>query len=108
MRVPLSWLLDFAPIEADPADLALTLDDLGLVVDGVERVGEGLEGVVVARVLGIGPIPSADQIRLVTVDAGRGDTVDVVCGATNLSVGDLVPLATIGTTLPDGPTITRR
>ncbi|HEX4538826.1 MAG TPA: phenylalanine--tRNA ligase subunit beta, partial [Acidimicrobiales bacterium] len=107
MRVPLSWLRDFAPIEADPADLALTLDDLGLVVDGVERVGEGLDGVVVARVLGIEPIASADHIRLVTVDAG-GDAVDVVCGATNFSVGDLVPLATVGTALPEGPTITRR
>jgi phenylalanyl-tRNA synthetase beta chain len=108
MRVPLSWLRDFAPIEADPAELALTLDDLGLVVDGVERVGEGLDGVVVARVLEIAPIPSADHIRLVTVDAGGGDAVDVVCGATNFSVGELVPLATVGTALPEGPTITRR
>src|SRR5205085_1733063 len=108
MRVPLSWLRDFAPIEADPADLALTLDDLGLVVESIERVGDGLEGVVVARVLAIEPIPSADLIRLVTVDAGDRSPVDVVCGASNFAVGDLVPLATVGTALPEGPTVTRR
>ena len=48
MRVPLSWLRDFAPFEGDPADIAATLDDLGLVVEVVEHVGEGLgEGDVV-------------------------------------------------------------
>jgi phenylalanyl-tRNA synthetase beta chain len=108
MRVPLSWLRDFAPIEADPADLGATLDDLGLVVESIERVGEGLEGVVVARVLAIDAIPSADLIQRVTVDAGDGRSVEVVCGAFNFAVGDLVPLAMVGTVLPDGPTVTRR
>ncbi|HEY1633960.1 MAG TPA: hypothetical protein VGF64_04325, partial [Acidimicrobiales bacterium] len=108
MRVPLSWLRDFAPIEADPADVGETLDDLGLVVEDIERVGEGLDGVVVARVLAIDPIPSADHIRLVTVDAGDGRSLEVVCGATNFSVGDLVPLATVGTVLPGGMAVSRR
>src|SRR5438874_2294228 len=108
MRVPLSWLRDFAPVEADPADLALTLDDLGLVVESIERVGDGLEGVVVARVLAIEPIPSADLIRLVTVDAGDRSPVDVVCGASNLAVGHLVPLATVGTALPEAPDLRPR
>ncbi|TMM11521.1 MAG: phenylalanine--tRNA ligase subunit beta [Actinobacteria bacterium] len=108
MRVPLSWLRDFAPIEVGPDDLGATLDDLGLVVESIERVGEGLDGVVVARVLAIDPIPSADLIRRVTVDAGDGRSVEVVCGAFNFAVGDLVPLATVGTSLPEGPTVTRR
>ncbi len=108
MRVPLSWLRDFAPIEADPADVGETLDDLGLVVEDIERVGEGLEGVVVARVLAIDPIPRADQIRQVTVDAGDGRSLEVVCGASNFSVGDLVPLATVGTVLPGGMAVSRR
>ena len=108
MRVPLSWLRDFAPIDVAPDELGATLDDLGLVVESVERVGEGLDGVVVARVLAIDPIPSADRIQRVTVDAGDGRSVEVVCGAFNFAVGDLVPLATVGTELPDGPTVTRR
>ena len=108
MRVPLSWLLDFAPFGADAAALAATFDDLGMVVEGIERVGEGLDGVVVAGVVAIDAIPRADRIRLVTVDAGDGRPLPVVCGAWNFGVGDLVPLAPVGTVLPGGFEIGRR
>lgn len=107
MRTPLSWLRDFAPIDVDADDLVAVLDSLGLVVEGVERVGEGLEDVVVSRVLAIEPIPGADKIRKVTVDAG-GEPVSVVCGAWNFAVGDLVPLAPVGALLPGGLSIGRR
>ncbi|HEY7947242.1 MAG TPA: hypothetical protein VID75_06180, partial [Acidimicrobiales bacterium] len=100
MLVPLSWLRDFAPFEGDPAVLAETLDDLGLVVEGVRHVGRGLEDVVVARVLDIAAIAGADKIRQVMVDAGGSEPVSVVCGAWNFSVGDLVPLAPVGAVLP--------
>jgi phenylalanyl-tRNA synthetase beta chain len=101
MRIPLSWLRDFAPLDHPVDDLVAVLDDLGLAVESVERVGEGLDGVVVARVLEVGPIPEADRIRRVVVDAGGGE-VPVVCGAWNFGEGDLVPLATVGTVLPGG------
>ncbi|HXX88915.1 MAG TPA: phenylalanine--tRNA ligase subunit beta [Acidimicrobiales bacterium] len=107
MRVPLSWLTDFAPFDDEPAAIAATLDDLGLVVEGLERVGEGLEDVVVSRVLEIAPIPAADKIRRVVVEAG-GEPVEVVCGAWNFEVGDLVPLAPVGAVLPGGFEIARR
>ena len=107
MRVPLSWLRDFAPFEGDPADLAATLDDLGLVVEGIERVGEGLADVTVVRVEEISAIEGADRIRRVVVDDGSGPT-EVVCGAWNFEVGDLVPLAPVGAVLPGGFTIGKR
>ena len=107
MRVPLSWLCDFAPFGGAPADLARTLDELGLVVEALEAVGEGLEDVVIARVEAIAPIDGADKIRKVTVDRG-GEAVEVVCGAWNFEVGDLVPLAPVGTVLPGGFEIGRR
>jgi phenylalanyl-tRNA synthetase beta chain len=107
MRAPLSWLRDFAPFTGDPADLAAALDDLGLVVEGIERVGEGLGDVVVARVEEIAAIEGADRIRLVTVEAGDGP-LDIVCGAMNFAVGDLVPLAPVGAVLPGGFEIARR
>ena len=86
MRVPLSWLRDFAPFDGEPAGLAATLDDLGLVVEEIEVVGEGLGDVVVVRVEEIDPIEGADRIRLVVVDDGNGP-VEVVCGAWNFEVG---------------------
>ena len=51
MLVPLSWLRDFAPFEGDPADLARTFDELGMVVEGITRVGEGLDDVVSVEVV---------------------------------------------------------
>ena len=96
MRTPLSWLQDFAPHRRWIVDDARPriLDDLGLVVEGVERVGEGLDDVVVAgSVEVIAAIEGADRIRRVLVDAGAGEPLQIVCGAFNFGVGDLVPLA---------------
>src|SRR5919199_2326164 len=108
MRVPLSWLREFTPVEGDPSDLAHTLSDLGLVVEGVERLGEELADVVVARVVELREHPDADNVQLVDVDAGDGSPLQVVCGAFNFGAGDLVPLARQGTRLPGGMEIGRR
>jgi len=108
MKTPLSWLRDFAPFDTrDPGALVEALDELGLVVEGVEHVGEGLADVVVARVEEIEAIAGAERIRAVTVDAG-GAAVRVVCGAWNFKVGDLVPLAPVGSVLPGGVRIAQR
>ena len=66
------------------------------------RIGEGLDGIVVARVLQLRAHPDADRIQLVDVDAGDGEPLQICCGAFNMSEGDLVPLATIGTTMRNG------
>src|SRR5436305_2836586 len=105
--VPLSWLKDFAPIEAETPALVDALNELGLVVDGVTEIGAVDESVVVARVLQTRKHPGADKVQLVDVDAG-GEQVQIVCGAFNFGAGDLVPLARTGTTLPNGLTIERR
>ncbi len=108
MRVLLSWLREFAPIEGEPTFIADQLSDLGLAVEELSAVGEGLDGVVVARVLECRPHPDADKVQLVDVDAGDGEAVQVVCGAFNMRPGDLVPLATVGATIKSGLTIERR
>lgn len=108
MKVVLSWLRRFAPIEGDPEDLAAQLTDLGMELESLERIGEGLDGIVLAKVLDIRAHPDADRIRLVDVDRGDGEALQICCGASNMSVGDLVPLATLGTVMPDGMEIARR
>jgi len=113
MRVPLSWLNELVELDAsasDPAgvtELAATFADLGLVPEAVEAVPGALDGVVVARVETIAPIEGADRIRAVVVDAGDGP-VEVVCGAWNFAEGDVVALATVGTTLPGSAEPLRR
>ncbi len=107
MRVPLSWLREFAPVLDDPSEVAAALDQLGLVVEALEQPGRGIEGVIVARVLDVRAHPNADRLTLVDVDRGVG-TATVVCGARNLTAGDVVPYAPVGVTLPGGLTLERR
>jgi phenylalanyl-tRNA synthetase beta chain len=107
VRIPLSWLREFVDLPESATELRPTLDDLGLVVEGIEQVGEGLEDVVVARIEEIRVIEGADRVRLVVVDAGDGP-LEIVCGATNFAVGNHVPLAPVGATLPGGFEIGQR
>ena len=78
MKTPVSWLRDFTPLPDDVDLLVTTCNELGFVVDGVERVGGGLEDVIVGRVVKIDSIAGADRIRRVLVDAGAAEPVEVV------------------------------
>src|SRR5438309_4546682 len=108
MKVLLSWLREFAPLDADARVIGDALGALGTPVEEMVHIGHGYERIVVARVLGLRPHPDADRIQLVDVDAGNGEPLQICCGAFNMAVGDLVPLATIGTTMPNGLEIARR
>jgi len=107
MKVLLSWLREFAPIDGDPTELGDHMSDLGMAVEEMQ-VLDSLDGVVVARVLDLRPHPQADRIQLVDVDAGDGQPLQVCCGAFNMAVGDLIPFATIGTVMPNGMEIAQR
>jgi phenylalanyl-tRNA synthetase beta chain len=107
VKIALSWLREFVDLPESVATLKEILDDLGLVVEGVEMVGEGLDDVVVARIDAVRDIEGADRVRLVTVDAGKGP-LEIVCGATNFAVGNYVPLAPVGAVLPGGFEIAQR
>jgi phenylalanyl-tRNA synthetase beta chain len=100
MRVPLSWLRDFAPIDVPFDELLAVLSELGLPVESVTHVGGDLTGVVVAKVAEVHRIEGADKIRRILVDTGEAELTQVVCGAWNFDVGATVPFATVGTVLP--------
>jgi phenylalanyl-tRNA synthetase beta chain len=106
MRAPLSWLREYVDIDLPVDELAALLTTRGLEVSAIEVSGAEWEGVVVARLLTVSPHPGADTLSLTTVDAGDG-ALQVVCGAHNISPGQLVPLARIGATLPGGRRIER-
>jgi phenylalanyl-tRNA synthetase beta chain len=100
MRVPLSWLREYAPVEATGRDLAERLIRAGFEVEHVEQVGGGITDVVVGEVLEIEELAGFKKpIRYVTVNTGH-DQRHVVCGATNFHVGDRVPVAVPGAVLP--------
>jgi phenylalanyl-tRNA synthetase beta chain len=107
MRVPLSWLREFTPVDAPTADVADALNQLGLEVEEIDEPGRDVKGVVVARILDVLPHPDADKIRLADVDFGEGQT-RVVCGAPNIYPGMVAPLARVGAVLPGGFAIEKR
>ena len=115
MKVLHNWLAEYVPglldhpVGGDADALGDVMSSLGLCCEEVVRIGAGLDGIVVAEVLGLSPHPNADKIQLVQVRAEPGaEPLQVCCGAFNMAVGDLVPLATIGTTMPGGMEIARR
>jgi len=101
MKVSLSWLKDYVPIQMDPADLAEALTMVGLEVESVsERYGY-LDTVFVGRIDEITPHPKADKLRLCRVNTGPKQ-ISVVCGAPNIQIGMLAPVALPGTEFPEG------
>ena len=110
MRVPLSWLREYAAVPADvvPDDLAHELIRAGLEVEKVETYGDDISSVVVGEVLEIEELTEFKKpIRYVQVDVGEGPR-GVVCGATNFKVGDRVPVVLPGGVLPGGFEVTAR
>lgn len=104
MRVSLNWLKEFVDIHQTPAEVAEVLTMAGLEVEGLERKGQNLSDVRVSRILDIKPHPRANRLSICQLATGRQE-VSVVCGATNIKTGDLVPLALPGTRLPDATPI---
>lgn len=100
MKFSENWLRELVDIDADRAALVHALTMSGLEVEEVTELGDGLDGVVVARIVEATKHPEADRLQVCKVDAGTGELVQIVCGAPNACVGIRVPLATVGSTLP--------
>ncbi|HEU5325116.1 MAG TPA: phenylalanine--tRNA ligase subunit beta, partial [Candidatus Limnocylindria bacterium] len=108
MLVPLSWLREYVDIEMSPRQLADALTMRGMEVAAIETVGGDWSNVVVGRVLDVERHPNADTLWLTRVDVGRaGGELQIVCGAQNLEVGQLVPAALPGAVLPGDRRIER-
>ncbi|PKV51671.1 phenylalanyl-tRNA synthetase beta subunit [Aquimarina sp. MAR_2010_214] len=102
MKISYNWLKQFINIDWDAEKTGELLTDLGLEVEGIESyqsVKGGLEGVIVGQVLNCEKHPNADKLKITKVDLGRGEPVQIVCGAPNVAAGQKVPVATIGTKL---------
>ncbi len=107
MCVPLSWLRDYVAFDLSPQRLAEELTLRGLEVSATEVTGADWTDVVVGRLLSVERHPNADKLWLASVDAGTGTPLQIVCGADNISVGQLVPVALVGSMLAGGRRIER-
>ncbi|MDI6631848.1 MAG: phenylalanine--tRNA ligase subunit beta [Bacillota bacterium] len=106
MRVPLSWLKEFVDVPVSPEELAERLTMAGIAVDAVVPFGQGVKGVVVARLTEVRPHPNADRLRICVADTGTA-LYEVVTGAPNVFPGAVVPLGLEGARLANGMVIKR-
>jgi phenylalanyl-tRNA synthetase beta chain len=113
MRVPLSWLRDYVPLEMPLEELSERIDTSTAVVAAVERRGvpdvDGNLGLFrVGRILEAEKHPNADRLQLCVVDVGESEPYEIVCGAWNFGAGATVAVALPGATLPGGLVLDRR
>ena len=113
MRVPVSWLRDYVPLEMPLNELATRLSVSSAEVEGLERRGvadeDGNLGLFrVGRVVEAEKHPNADRLQLTKVDVGEPEPRSIVCGAWNFGVGATVAVALPGALLPGGLRLDRR
>jgi phenylalanyl-tRNA synthetase beta chain len=102
MKTSLNWLKQYIDTDLNPEDIGALLTSIGLEVEGIEEIEQikgGLKGVVTGKVLSCQRHPNADRLSLTTVDTGQPDPLHIVCGAPNVAAGQMVLVATVGTTL---------
>ena len=102
MNISFKWLKNYADIDISAEQVATLLTDIGLEVEGFEKVETirgGLEGVVVGQVLTCTDHPDSDHLHITTVDVGAEAPLNIVCGAANCRQGLKVMCATVGAVL---------
>ncbi|MCA1789015.1 MAG: phenylalanine--tRNA ligase subunit beta [Thioalkalivibrio sp.] len=100
MRISMAWLREWLPVAETAEEFGHRLTMAGLELDAIEAAAPVFSGVRVGKVLSVSPHPDADRLRVCQVDAGTGDTLNIVCGAPNVTKGMLAPVACIGAVLP--------
>ncbi len=102
MKISYKWLKEFIRTEKTPEEISKILTNIGLEVEGLEKVQSipgGLEGLVIGHVRDCAQHPNADRLRVTRVDVGSGTDLQIVCGAPNVAAGQKVVVATVGTTV---------
>lgn len=101
MKTSVEWLKEYADINVSNKELADILTLTGSKVETVEEKGEDIKNVVVGKILSIEKHPNADKLVVTKVDV-KTEILQIVTGANNIKVGDIVPIAKDGSELPGG------
>ncbi len=105
MKISYKWLKEYVDFDLTPKETADALTSTGLEVDAldeVETIRGGLKGLYVGKVLTCEPHPNSDHLHVTTVDLGKGESQQIVCGAPNVAAGQKVIVADLGCVLYDG------
>ena len=105
MKLSREWLGEYTTIGAPDKEYCDAMTMSGSKVEGWEVTGSGIERVVVGRVVSMERHTNSDHMWVCRIDVGGERDLQIVTGAQNVSVGDLVPVALDGSTLPGGKEI---
>lgn len=100
MLVSIEWLSEYVEIEQSGKMISDHLTMSGSHADSIEKYENKCTGIVVGKILSIEKHPDADKLVVTQVDVGKEEPLQIVTGAKNISVGDTIPLATVGAVLP--------
>ena len=101
MKFSYNWLKELSDTKKSAEEVAEELTMHSFEVEGLEKIGAGLEKVVVGKILEIEKHHNADKLQVTKTTIGK-ETLQIVCGAPNILVGDIVPVAMVGAKLPNG------
>lgn len=102
MNISLNWLKEFVSLSnISPEEIKEKLTAHTVEVEDIIDLKKQFQNIIIAKILEIKKHPKADKLQLVLVDAGEKEALNIVCGASNIEVGQLVPLAKIGAILPN-------
>lgn len=107
MRVPVKWIRDFVDIDISAQELADKMTMTGTKAETIEYLGEEISNVLVGKIVEIEKHPDADKLQITQIDIGTGENIQIVTGAQNIAIGDVVPVAMHKSTLPNGIKITK-
>ena len=107
MRVPVKWIRDFVDIDISAQELADKMTMTGTKAETIEYLGEEISNVLVGKIVEIEKHPDADKLQITQIDIGTGENIQIVTGAQNIAIGDIVPVAMHKSTLPNGIKITK-
>ncbi|HUG05562.1 MAG TPA: phenylalanine--tRNA ligase subunit beta [Candidatus Limnocylindria bacterium] len=108
MNASFEWLRDFVPTELSPREVRDALTTRCATVEEMRPVRQDLGDIVIGRVVEAARHPESDHLWITKVDAGKGELLDVVCGAPNVTAGTAYPFAPVGATLPGGLMVEKR
>ena len=101
MKASVEWLKEYSDIDVDVKELGDILTMTGSKVETIDQKGNDIKNVVVGKILKIEKHPNADKLVVTNVDVGT-EILQIVTGANNIKVGDIVPIAKDGSELPNG------
>ncbi|MEG1509237.1 MAG: phenylalanine--tRNA ligase subunit beta [Clostridia bacterium] len=102
MKVTYNWLKEFVDIDVTPVELADKLVKAGFEIEEIVDLSQNMQNVVVGKIEKLEKHPDADKLQICQINVGLSENIQIVTGASNVNVGDLVPVALDNSILPNG------